>query len=385
MTRGRSILLAATVPTLLGAGAPLGSQVPTASVASPESAIRLLWSQYLNSRRGDFGGGISTPSPYWLSSEQQRWRSYDLASFYLPDNATPDVLTIEPDKGGAGEYRIVTRFTSADENNAMRSRTVDMTTFAVRSGSGWALANALPRLTRDWSTKRVGPIEFVIQPGRTFDSDRAKRAATFVDSLAHALDVPVPEMTYYVTLSVDDVYRIIGLETPKKWGAVGGVAQPINGLVFSGIPTLGENYRHELAHVVIAPLIGNTTYFVSEGVQTWLGGTSGMDLRAAERTLSDFLRLHPSVTLDSILGRPFPVEQFYPAAAVFVAMAFERGGTSALKALFNSGSTLSDFQQSMERLFGIPWRSIAADWRARAAAGGDGHKSVEKGTPRIAM
>jgi hypothetical protein len=206
-----------------------------------------------------------------------------------------------------------------------------------------------------------------------------------VDSLAHALDVPVPEMTYYVTLSVDDVYRIIGLETSKKWGAVGGVAQPINGLVFSGIPTLGENYRHELAHVVIAPLIGNTTYFVSEGVQTWLGGTSGMDLRAAERTLSDFLRLHPSVTLDSILGRPFPVEQFYPAAAVFVAMAFERGGTSALKALFNSGSTLSDFQQSMERLFGIPWRSIAADWRARAAAGGDGHKSVEKGKPRIAM
>jgi len=381
--RGTSILLAATVAGLLGAGAPLESQAPTGS-ASPESAIRLLWSPYLDWRRGSGGGG-ATPSPYWLSSEQQRWRSYDLAYSYLPDNATFDVLTIEPDKGGAGEYRIVTRFTSADENNPMRSRTVDLTTFAVRSGAGWVLANALPRLTRDWLTTRVGPIEFVIQPGCTFDSVRAKRAATFVDSLAHALDVPVPEMSYYVTLSVDDVYRIIGLETPKKWGAVGGVAQPINGLVFSGIPTLGENYRHELAHVVIMPLIGNTTYFVSEGVPTWFGGTSGMDLRAAEQSLSDFLRLHPSVTLDSIIGRPFPVEQFYPAGAVFVAMAFERGGTSALKALFNTGSTVGEFQQSMERLFGMPWRSIAADWRARAVERAGGHKPVETGKPRPAM
>jgi len=100
---------------------------------------------------------------------------------------------------------------------------------------------------------------------------RADRAAAFIDSLATAFGVPrLEHLTYYLTSSVDDVYRILGLETDKKWGPVGGLAQPVNHQLLSGIPAVGEDYRHELAHMVIMPLLMGrpTLYFISESVPT---------------------------------------------------------------------------------------------------------------------
>jgi hypothetical protein len=135
-----------------------------------------------------------------------------------------------------------------------------------------------------------------------------------VDSLATAFGVPrLTSFTYYLTTSSEEIYRIMGLETAIKWGPVGGVAQPTNHQLFSGNPAVGEDYRHELAHMVLLPLMGNTLYFVSEGVPTWVGGTSGMDFKAAAREFAGFLVEHPSVTLDSILDGAFPPRRFYPA------------------------------------------------------------------------
>ncbi|MGE5144480.1 MAG: hypothetical protein ACM3OA_13690 [Acidobacteriota bacterium] len=159
------------------------------------------------------------------------------------------------------------------------------------------------------------------------------------------------------------MYRIMGLETDIKWGPVGGVSQPTNHQLFSGNPAVGEDYRHELAHMVLLPLMGNTLYFVSEGVPTWVGGTSGMDFKAAARQFAGFLSEHPGVTLDSILDGVFPPKQFYPAAAVFADMANDVGGVAAVKALYDSGD---DFRKSMERLFKKPWAQITVDWRTKA-------------------
>jgi hypothetical protein len=307
------------------------------------------------------------PSPYWLASEQQLWRVYDLAASYLPDSAVPEVLSIRPEPGFDGEYRVVTRFHSDNDNNAMRSRTVTVTVFAVRSGNEWVLANALPRLTRTWRRETAGAITYVMEPDYPFDRARAERAAAFVDSLASALDVPrLEHLTYYLTSSEDDVARILGLETPNKWGPVGGLAQPTNHQLFSGIPALGEDYRHELTHMVILPLMGSTTYFVSEGVPTWLGGTTGMDFPTAARGLATFLRQHPNVALDSLLSGHYPVAQFYRAGGVFVKLVYDQGGTNAVKALFDCGPSLPDFRTAVEHLLGRPWTSIAADWRRLA-------------------
>jgi hypothetical protein len=110
--------------------------------------------------------------------------------------------------------------------------------------------------------------------------------------------------------------------------------------------------------------VGNTSYLVSEGVPTWLGGTTGMDLRAAARALAGFLTEHPGLTLDSIMAGRLPAAQYYPAAGVFVAMVHDQGGTEAVKALFSNGGG-AEFRAAMEHLFKRSWGQIAADWRRR--------------------
>ena len=102
-----------------------------------------------------------------------------------------------------------------------------MTVYVMREGGEWMLANALVPNTRGWRRDTVGALKF---------------------------------------------------------GATGGLAQPVNRQLFSGIPALGEEYRHELAHLVLAPLMTSSTWcVVSEGVATWLGGTTGGDFQTAAR------------------------------------------------------------------------------------------------------
>ena len=352
------------------ATAPLTSGVAARSwidstAQTPQAQIYRTWMQYLDASGGHYTRAAFTPSPYWVASEQQRWHVYALALAYLPEGAAPDVLTIEPTTDSSGEYRVVTRFTAANENNAMRSRTATVTVFAVPSPTGWLLANALPRLTRTWHRDTVGPITYVYASQYPFRRDSAQHAAAFVDSLAAALGVPPPEhLTYFLTSSDEQVYQIMGLETEKRWGPVGGVAQPTNYQLFSGIPALGEDYRHELTHIVILPLMsGNTTYLVSEGIPTWFGGTTGMDYATAVRGLAGFLREHPTVSLDSIMDGHYPVAQFYPAAAVLVSMVYARGGTEAVKSLFDDGPTNQDLRSGLTHLLGQPWDGIAMQWR----------------------
>ena len=336
----------------------------------PEAEVYRIWLRYIAASKGRYRVAAFTPSPYWVASEQRRWHVYAMALSYLPDSAPSEVLSIEPDSESRAEYRVVVRFTAGDENNALRSREVRLTLFAVRSGREWVLANALPRLTRAWRRDTVGLITYVIEPGYTYDRGRAEQAAAFVDSLASALGVPRPErITYFLTTSTDEVYHIIGLETDKKGLPPGGLAQPTNYQLFSGIPAVGEDYRHELTHLVILPLMtGCTTYFVSEGVPTWFGGTSGMDFPTAARGLAAFVLHHPEATLDTIMTGRYPTPathqpEFYPAGGVFAKMAFDHGGTSALKRLFECGAKPGDFRSAMEQLFGRPWQAIAEEWR----------------------
>jgi hypothetical protein len=157
-----------------------------------------------------------------------------------------------------------------------------------------------------WKRYTVGQIGYVVDPELIFDSAKARSAVAFVDSLASAFDVPaLGPLEYYVTSSVDVAMDILGADFPVKYGPHGGFSKPVNHQTFSGIPSLGENYRHELTHLVLSPLfMGNTTTILaSEGVATWLGGTS-------------------------------------------------------------DGPTAHDLRVSVEHLLGHPWPKIASDWRA---------------------
>jgi len=340
-----------------------------ASLSPDAAAVYRTWNEYLASKEGAFHSRANVPSPLWVMSEQRQWPVYDLAGFYLSDGAIPKVTGIvRADAPNAQEYRITTRFRSGDRKGRPPAPSDEalVTVYAVRDGARWLLANALPRQTQAWRRDTVGPITYVYAPEYPYDRSRARRAVAFTDSVATAFGVPrLPPITYYLASSVDEVNKIMGLQYDEKSGP-GGRAQPVNRQLFSGIPAVGEEYRHELAHLVLMPLVGaQTLYFVSEGVPTWLGGTTGMDFATAARGLAAFLTEHPTVSLDSLVSGSFPPAQTYPAGAVVAEMVFEEGGVDAVKALFNAGGTAAEFRATLEHLLKRPWLAINGDWHRR--------------------
>ena len=349
----------------------------SAEVGAPgaQAEIYRAWMAYLAPLRGNLYSGACTPSRDWLTSEQTRWPCYNLAFLYLSNDARADAVDIQPVAPPAQAlYRVVTVFRGDSATSPMRSDSVRVTVFATRENKRWVFANALPVLTRTWPRERVGPIEYVMEPGYTFNRARAESAVAFADSLAAAFAVPrLAPLTYYLTSTSDEMSRILGLETRIKWGPAGGLAQAVNHQLFSGMPAIGERYAHELVHIMLRPLVKRTIAFADEGVATWLGGTTGMDFTSSARALATVLTAHPALSLDSIMTGnvtiptgALVVSARYPAGGVLAMMVHERGGAAGIRTLLDAGYSADEFKRSMENLFTQPWSAIALEWRRRA-------------------
>lgn len=366
-SRSRSSVLAWVALLVVAAGLSGFASAPT---RASEQVVRQLWNEYLASKRGQFAMNAGQPSRQWSASEQAQWSMYDLAGFYLPDQVVPEVLSVTPVRPGADSaYQIVTRFwpegTTARDSSTKPVLT--MTVYARREEGRFVLANALPYRTSAWVRETRGRVTFRVAPALRFDATRAARAAAFVDSLAAAFGVaPPPRLDYYVTESVDQALEILGVVFPGRFGAGGGFAKPVNFQVFSGIPALGEEYRHEIAHVVLLPITrgSSTSLIASEGVPTWFGGTAGRDFQGSVRHLDSLLRAQPQLTLDNIvddMGVPSDIRN--AAGAVLAEMVHEASGVDAVREYLRTpGRGIRDV---LTRLLKRPWPTIVEDWQRR--------------------
>lgn len=295
---------------------------------------------------------------------------YDLAGFYLPDRAVAEVLSVtRVDAAVDSAYQIVTRFWPAGPTarDSSTKPVLTMTVYARREGERWVLANALPYLTGSWVREKRGRIRYRVAPALRFDASRAVRAAAFVDSLASAFGVPAPErIDYYVAENVDQALEILGVALPERFAAAGGFAKPVNFQVFSGIPALGEDYRHELAHVVLLPIVreASTSLLASEGIPTWLGGTAGRDFPESVRYLASFLQDQPQLTLDAIVDSTGVSPDIRNAAgAVLAQMLNESGGIDAVRGYLRTPGNPRAIREALERLLQRPWPTIVEEWR----------------------
>jgi hypothetical protein len=338
------------------------------SIPSPETVtIERLWRTYLAGKDGHIGA-CWEPSPLWDVAEQRQWRCYDIADSFIADDVRVGSIAIAKSNDTPGEYRVTTLFVSNDSVYAGGwQHHLTTTVYARRDGAGqWKFSGALSHNVKGWHVEHVGAITYIMPSSHRFDRSRADLAIRFADSVASAFAVPpLPPMTYYLTDSQDEAYRIVGLVSPVRVGPGGGFARPVNHQIFSGNPAVGEEYRHELVHTLIAPLVDNSTpYFVSEGVPTWLGGTAGLTLQQAEVKLERFLQAHPLVTLDAVVENAgLTNAEMYPGAAAVVAMVHARGGIAAVRALMHGGPGTAQVHATLERLLGKPWPAILTDWR----------------------
>lgn len=367
----RAISVAFAVLVSLAQSAPAPAQSIRVSIdttklnADSRAAVRT-WRTYLESKRGLYYTNAGAPSALWIEDEQRKWPMYDLTASYLPDGGTAEIVGVAPD-AASRDLRITTRFTASATADSSWQNNMTTTVFAVLDAGQWKFANALGRNTASWKRDTVKSIEYVYPRQYSFNRARADSAAAFVDSLADVYAVPrIQHLTYYLTNSVDEVYGIMDIELSRKYGATGALAQPVNRQLFSGIPAIGENYRHELAHMVFEPLMTpRTSTFVSEGVPTWYGGTRGLDYPTAVAGLATWLRAHPGVTLDSLMRPGYSNEQTYPAAAVVTEMVSDVIGRHGIKLLFDAGATASELREGLQRITKFGWTRIQQEWRDR--------------------
>jgi hypothetical protein len=343
----------------------LGFGVDTAR--SPNREIFMLYQHYLAHRQDTI-----RPNPDWSVPEQQRWPVFDLVSGYVYQgfpNIT--VVHLAPAVGLDSTYMIRVLVSSVDDSTRDVRPLALYRVYAVRESGRWVLANALPRMTRDWRRETIGSVTFSNPLTHAFARSRAQATARFVDSLAHAFDLPVPETDYYFSDDLSETWRVLGLEFfPQGSDTVGGRSNTFDKLVFVGSSAAGETYRHELAHVVLQPLV--TQYhppgIVMEGLMTWTGGSAGLSFSELLPGLAGYLARHPEVTLDTVLTHPpareGSLDVGYDGAAALCAMVFAKAGNTAVLELLGAGASPTATLARAARILNVPPAGLDSLWRS---------------------
>jgi hypothetical protein len=327
----------------------------------PVPDIYHAWSEYLRT-----AAKTQSPTPLWSASEQANARYYDqAASIGVYQGFPGTVLSIQPSAPGrSSEYVVRTLFANANGPNKDVKPLALTRVYAITENGRWVFSNALPRLTAEWKRYTTGPIHYFIQPSRAFDLRKANSAARFADSLATMFGVPrLNRIDYYLADTPEEIDRIRGLDF-YVGGAQASYADVARHAVYVGNAAFGEDHRHEIAHVVLYPLIvaGKTPGIVNEGLVTWVGGSLGKPFEGVIAEYAAFLSAHPTITLDSVLTVPDHDYGTRPAGAALVALAYRAGGIAAIKTLMAGGQSDDDLRASAVKVFGKPWPDIDELW-----------------------
>jgi hypothetical protein len=340
---------------------------------SPVGDIFRMWRAFLEDRPDSLH-----PSPYWSRAEQTQYRDYLLGRDYLFQGfpkqfPSVTVLTITAAVPGAESLYVIKTLVGGVYQPWDEVRVLGiLRVYAQRKADGWALSNAISRVSANWIREPIGPITFVYPPWRRLDRGRARRSARFADSLAKAFGLPPKPLTYYVADTPEGMFRLQGLDfvpEPSQAGMSAGRADDVNGLVFSGSPVVQDGYRHEIAHVVLAPLrmSRRTPWLVVEGIATWTGGLQDRSFPALMRDFAFYLKNHWSYTLDSALtGAPAAsLDTRYATGAVLFQLAYERGGIPAVRSLFRVGERPSDIRLGFAKALAVAPDALDAAWRRK--------------------
>lgn len=330
-----------------------------------------LWRTYLSN-----GPGCSQQSPLWAPSERAQWPVVDLLCTYVYQGFSRfTVIHLAPAVGLDSTYVIRTLVATVSDSAKDVQPLALYRVYATREQGRWVLANALPRLTRDWNHKTIGRVRFVFPRTHRFARDRAAATSVFVDSLAAAFEVSPPTgIEYYFTDDLIQTLSAAGLEFfPLGADTVGGRGDAINRLVFVGSSSHGAEYRHELAHVVLEPFLApfKTAGLVREGLMTWTGGSAGLTFHQLMPALKGYLDSHPDLTLESILTDPPPrtgtLDVGYDGLAVLCKVVFEAGGLPAIRELAGAGREPREVLGAAARILRVSESQLDQLWRRRAA------------------
>ncbi len=354
------------------------SQVPSVSLgwsidttASPTREIVATVTDYLR-----LPSPGRTPTDVWAADEQGQGNdAYDPTAWFVYIGYPATIVQITPTWEATEAYVVKILYANADSAGIVRPIALQRF-YASEEDGRWVLRSALPILTRDWLTVDVGRITYHRAPGASFDSVRAQRAARFVDSVAAFVGVPPPvRLEYYLTESVDEMYRIVGLDwfVQQSGPGTGRGARTLgNRTILCGNPEFGEAYVHEIAHLVLLPTKGPTGphRLIVEGAATWFGGSTGHSLDELLTEIVAFQEKNPEFRFEDLNGGVLPDREgerlWNGTGALVVDAVYRKGGQRALRSLLAVGPTDDDLRRRLRELLGEKTADFDAWWRSEA-------------------
>jgi hypothetical protein len=335
------------------------------TVASPEHEIFVLWRHYLTE------ASDSVRATLWSAQDRSKGPRFDLVGPYVYQGFSHfTVVQLSRAVGLPNTFVIRTLVTSVEDSTLDARPLALYRVYATLENGRWVLANALPRTTRLWRRETLGRITFVYPPAHPFRQTRARATAAFIDSLAHAFGLPRPApITYFFTDDLGETLRAVGLDFfPMGSDSVGGRSNVVMRQVYVGSSGNGEGYRHELAHIVLAPEVTRyTSGLVAEGLMTWTGGSAGLTYAQLLPGLARYLSAHPDITLQSILENPPPrvgsLDVGYDGLAVLCSMVFARNGLRGLRTFLAAGTDSRTVLAAAAQSLAVPPSALDSLWR----------------------
>jgi len=161
---------------------------------------------------------------------------------------------------------------------------------------------------------------------------------------------------------------------PWNWtipGVRGKKTYASDHLIFVGDLDQGEEYQHELVHIVLAPLEPTEGWhpLIGEGVASWLGGSRGLDFAELIDELLRYQVANPEVSFREIVEKTrHRAEVGYNSGALIMEMLFRKGGMVAVKHALEKVDSHEAVYSLLESEFGIE-EAGATEWWRRTTRG----------------
>lgn len=220
----------------------------------------------------------SRANDFWLTADLERFGGIHGELFAAEFDSVgepryPPTLLAINSTGNPDERLLTVRWAEEDGSGIAQQVRYVFDFLAKRTGDGVRLSFPLDHLTRDWERIGVGPVTFIVSPGRTFSMEQARHQVKDVERLARFFEVPAFPITYYSCTDPTELFRIRGYQQHPLMHVfpTGGRAEGKD-LVFSG--NNKEIYTHEVVHLFTGMKFQERPWVLDEGLATFLAGSS---------------------------------------------------------------------------------------------------------------
>lgn len=220
----------------------------------------------------------SRANDFWLTADLERFGGIHGELFAAEFDSVgepryPPTLLAINSTGNPDERLLTVRWAEEDGAGIAKRVRYVFDFLAKRTGDGVRLSFPLDHLTRDWERIGMGPVTYIVSPGRTFSMEQAHQQVKDVERLAHFFDIPAFPITYYSCTDPTELFRIRGYQQHPLMHVfpTGGRAEGKD-LVFSGNDK--EIYTHEVVHLFTGMKFQERPWVLDEGLATFLAGSS---------------------------------------------------------------------------------------------------------------